>query len=224
MVAAVKISLNALAREAITSGPVGALRAGLSVRVVDAFLVRATNDAVGDDHGLGSVLFEEGEYLLADSLVGADVDVLRDSAFERVRLAALIAHDGDNNFRREIGGWAVEGNGGDGIAAKSPPSFLAQPRCRGLPALPHEGVPSARAAVKDVPPLTRLAALVLDRCFASGACQLGEADASLRPTPLEAHLRTHQSDQDASSSKGPNDTTGLTRHGIQFVASMPRNR
>ena len=55
--------------------------------------MRAADDAVGDDYGLGGVLFEEGEDLLANSGVGAHVHVLGEPAFKRVRVVALVAHD-----------------------------------------------------------------------------------------------------------------------------------
>jgi hypothetical protein len=57
--------MNTLASEAVVPGPVGTLRAPFSFGVVDAFFVRAADDAVGDDYGLGGVLFEEGDDLLA---------------------------------------------------------------------------------------------------------------------------------------------------------------
>ena len=46
-------SLDALTSEAVAASPVRTLRAGLSFGVVDAFFVRAADEAVGDDQGLG---------------------------------------------------------------------------------------------------------------------------------------------------------------------------
>jgi hypothetical protein len=97
-------SLDAFASEAIAASPVRALRAGFSLWVVDAFFVRAADEAVGDDHRLGGVLFEEGENLLANGGVGTDVGILGEPTFKRVRLAALVTHDGNNDLGGEIGG------------------------------------------------------------------------------------------------------------------------
>jgi hypothetical protein len=88
--------------------------------------MRATNDAVGYYHGFGGVLSQEGEDLLANSWVGADIDVLGEPPLERIRLAAFVANDGHSDLGGEIGSRAVESNGGGGIAAESPPGFLAE--------------------------------------------------------------------------------------------------
>ena len=52
-------SLDALASEAVATSPVRTLRAGFSLGVVDAFFVRTTDEAVGDDHRLGGMFFQE---------------------------------------------------------------------------------------------------------------------------------------------------------------------
>lgn len=121
-------SLDALASEAVATSPVRTLRAGFSLGVVDAFLMRTSDEAIGDDHGLGGVLFEEGENLLANDGVGAHVGVFREPTFKGVGFAAFVTHDGDNDFRSEFGRWAVEGDGGDRIAAKALLDFPTQPR------------------------------------------------------------------------------------------------
>jgi hypothetical protein len=87
--------MNTLASEAVAP----ATEARFSFGVVDAFFVRAADDAVGDDYGLGSVLFEEGDDLLAHSGVGAHVHALGEPTFERSRLVALVAHDADDHLR-----------------------------------------------------------------------------------------------------------------------------
>src|SRR2546430_7864680 len=106
-------SLDALASEAVATSPVRTLRAGFSLGVVDALLMRTSDKAIGDDHGLGGVLFEEGENLIANLEVGTHVEIVGEPALEWIRLAAFVAHDGDNDFRGEICGWSVEGDGGD---------------------------------------------------------------------------------------------------------------
>ena len=120
-------SLDALASEAVATSPVRTLRAGLSLGVVDAFLMRTSDKTIGDDHGLGGVLFEEGENLIANLEVGTHVEIVGEPALEWIRLAAFVAHDGDNDFRGEICGWSVEGDGGDRIAAKALFDFPTQP-------------------------------------------------------------------------------------------------
>jgi hypothetical protein len=90
--------VDALAGKAVATGPVRALRAGFSLGVVNAFFVRAADEAVGNDHGLGSVLFEEGHNLLADGGVVAYVRIFGKPAFQWVWLVPLVAHDADNDL------------------------------------------------------------------------------------------------------------------------------
>jgi hypothetical protein len=132
-----RVSVDALAGEAVASGPVGAPRAGFSLGVVDAFFVRAADEAVGDDHGLGGMLFEEGENLLANVRVVAHIGIFGEPTFEWVRLMTLIAHDADNDLRRESGGWPIESDSGGRITVKTLLGLPLQPRRRWLPVLLH---------------------------------------------------------------------------------------
>lgn len=102
----VRVSMDALAREAVAPGPIGAPRAGFSLGVINAFFVRAANEAVGGDHGLGAVLFEESENLLASGGVVAHVSIFGEPAFEWVRILTLVANDADDHLRGKSGGLA----------------------------------------------------------------------------------------------------------------------
>ena len=59
--------VDAFMGEAVAARPIRAVRAGVAFGVVDAFLVRAADDAVGHDHGASLVLAKEGLDLLTDN-------------------------------------------------------------------------------------------------------------------------------------------------------------
>lgn len=124
----VRVSLDAFTGETVAPSPVGTLGARFSLGVVDAFFVRAADETVGDDYGLGGVLFEEGEDLLSNGVIGAHVGIFAEPAFKGVGLLAFVTHDGNNDFRSEFGRWAVEGDGSDRIAAKALLDFPTQPQ------------------------------------------------------------------------------------------------
>ena len=111
--------MDALAGETVAPRPVGALRAGFSLGVVDAFFVRAADEAIGDDHGLGGVLFEEGDNVLANGEVVAYVGIFGKPAFEWIRLVTLAAHDADNDLRGKSGCWPIESDSSDRVALKA---------------------------------------------------------------------------------------------------------
>jgi hypothetical protein len=127
--------VDAFAREPVATGPVGAPWTGFSLGVINAFFVRAANEAIGGDHGPNAVLFEESENLLADRRVAAHVGIFRKPAFERVRILTLVAHDADDYLRNKSCGWPIESDGSDRVALKALLGLPAQPWRRRLPIL-----------------------------------------------------------------------------------------
>jgi len=71
------------------AGPIRAVRAGVAFGVVDTFLVRAADDAVGHDHGASLMLAKEGLDLLADNRIVAYIDVSGEPAFELDRASCV---------------------------------------------------------------------------------------------------------------------------------------
>ena len=122
--------IDTLVGEAIPTGPVGALRARFSGRIVNALLVGAANNAIGGSDGFDAMFFQEGDYLRADVAIDAYVNVLGEPTLHRVRLRMFIADNGDNDFGGKIGGRAIAGDRGDGKTAKSPSRFFLQPFLR----------------------------------------------------------------------------------------------
>ncbi len=122
-------SVNALVCEAVASGPIGTLRARSSFRVIRAFFVRAADNAVGHNCGAGGVRLEEGQYLLTNGGITADVQVaLGEPAFEKIRLVIF----GEDHAHHNLGGQrvvrSVEGHGSNRVAAKTRTEFVAQSR------------------------------------------------------------------------------------------------
>ena len=69
--------LNAFVSEAVASSLIGALRAGLALWVIDAFFMRAPDDAVCKYHGAYVMLTEKVRDLLTGDGVVADVRSFR---------------------------------------------------------------------------------------------------------------------------------------------------
>jgi hypothetical protein len=74
--------------EAVAARPIRAVRAGVAFGVVDTFLVRAADDAVGHDHGASLMLAKEGLDLLADNRIGVHRCLRRTSV--RARRAVCV--------------------------------------------------------------------------------------------------------------------------------------
>ena len=113
--------------EAVAACPKRALGAGLALRIVDTFLVRASDDAIRDHDGKYAMLTEEARNLIADNGVVPDVGSFGEPALEQIWLVACVRHDGDSDLRGQIRSGPIEGDCRDGIASESAPGFLRQP-------------------------------------------------------------------------------------------------
>jgi len=120
-------SVDALTREAVAPSPVRALRAGFSLWVVNAFFVRATDEAVGGDHGPDAVFFEESDDFFANGGVIAHVGLFGEQAHEWIRIMTLVAHDADDHLRGKSFGWPIESDGSERVALKALLGLPAQP-------------------------------------------------------------------------------------------------
>jgi len=81
--------VDAFMGEAVATRPIRAVRAGVAFGVVDSFLVRAADDAVGHDHRASLMLAKEGLDLLADNRIAADIDAFGEPAFELNRASCV---------------------------------------------------------------------------------------------------------------------------------------
>ena len=134
--------LNTLVCEAVTSGPVGTLRARGSFRIIRALLVRAADNPVGHHGGAGCVRLEEGQNLLTNGGIMAHVQIaLGEPGLENIRLVTFSEDNADGNLGGQFVVGSIEGHGGDGVAAKSRPEFRVQPRACGRSLL-AESLPS----------------------------------------------------------------------------------
>src|SRR6266849_6306680 len=100
-------SMDAFVGEAVAASPERALGARFPLRVIDAFFVRTTNDAIRYDHGFCGVLSQKGENLLANSRVSANIRVLGEPALERIRIATLGPNNGNSEPACEICGLTI---------------------------------------------------------------------------------------------------------------------
>ena len=116
--------MNAFVGEAVASSPIGALRAGLALWVIDAFFMRAPDNAVCKYDGAYVMLTEKVRDFLAGDGVTADVCSFREPTLEQIGLTAFIRHDGDNDLRGKIRPGSVKGDGRDRVASESAPGLL----------------------------------------------------------------------------------------------------
>jgi hypothetical protein len=92
--------------------------------IIDAFLVRASENTVRYDDGAYVMLTEKARNLVADNGVVADVGSIGEPAFEKIGLIAFVRDNGNSDLRSQIRGWPLEGHGGDGIALESASGLL----------------------------------------------------------------------------------------------------
>jgi hypothetical protein len=123
--------------EAVAARPIRAVRAGVAFGVVDTFLVRTADDAVGHDHGTSLMLAKEGLDLLADNRIAADIDAFGEPAFELIGRVAFVGDNGDGNLGGQVRSRAIEGDRRDWVALESAPSTFRQPGSRPFSDLLH---------------------------------------------------------------------------------------
>jgi len=93
-------SLDEFVCEPVATSPIGAFWTEGSVRVVNPFFVWAADDPVSDDGRAGSVSAEEGQNLLTDAGIVANIHfAIGKPALEKIRLAIFGENDANDNFR-----------------------------------------------------------------------------------------------------------------------------
>jgi hypothetical protein len=95
--------------------------------IIDAFLVRASENTVRYNDGAYVILTEKARDLVADNGIVADVGSIGEPTFDKIRLIAFIRDNGNSDLRSQIRGRAVEGDRGDRVASESASDSLRQP-------------------------------------------------------------------------------------------------
>jgi hypothetical protein len=126
-------SLDEFMGKAVATRPERTLRARLTKRVIDAFFVRATDDAVNCNHRADRMPAEKCLDLQANHCVAANVLSLGKPPFQRIRILSLVLDDGDDHLGRQLCGGTVERHGGYGVPVQSSIGFLLHPGGRSLP-------------------------------------------------------------------------------------------
>src|SRR5258708_914238 len=123
--------------KAVAARPMRAVRAGVAFGVVDTFLVRTADDAIGHDHGTSLMLAKEGLDLLADNRIAAYIDAFGEPAFELIGRVAFVGDDRDGNLGGQVRSRAIEGDRRDRVAPESAPSTFRQPGSRPFSTVNH---------------------------------------------------------------------------------------
>jgi hypothetical protein len=84
------------------------LRAGFSFGVVDAFFVRAADDAVGSYNRPNVLCFDECSDLFSDDGIQTYIGFPREPAFERIGITVFISEDAPCDFRGGLYGRSIE--------------------------------------------------------------------------------------------------------------------
>src|SRR5215212_5453698 len=119
-------SVPSITGPAIPPRPERARRTGRTL-VIDAFLVRATEDPVDHGHAANAVRLEEEDDLLEDRRILAHITLRHEVAPEVRRGVVLLRDHRGDQLRRPTIIRAVEGDGPDRKAAKAPLRLLPKP-------------------------------------------------------------------------------------------------
>ena len=87
------------------------MRAGFSFGVVDAFFVRAADDAVGNYNRPNVLCFDECSDLFSDHGIQTYIGFLTEPAFERIGFEVFLFEDANCDFRGGLCSRPVEGYG-----------------------------------------------------------------------------------------------------------------
>jgi hypothetical protein len=112
-------SVNYLAGPPITMSPKWTVRTGRGLGIVYSFFVRATDDAVCSDYGLGTVFEEKRKDFFADGRIAPSILLRREPATQRIGFGALCGNDADCDLARTLIVRSVERHGGDRIPAEA---------------------------------------------------------------------------------------------------------
>ena len=82
--------LNLFQGKAVPTSPIWAFRAGLALWIIDAFLVRASENAIRDHYRACLMLAKKARDLFADDGIAPNVSSIGEPAFKQIRLVAFI--------------------------------------------------------------------------------------------------------------------------------------
>lgn len=124
--------LDTFVGESVAARPIGALWARLALRIINAFLMRASENAIRNHYRAYLVSTEKIGDLLTNEGVVTNVGTFGEPALEQIGLAAFTPDDGYSDFCSQIRSRSVEGDRGERIASESAPNALRQPGGRTL--------------------------------------------------------------------------------------------
>jgi hypothetical protein len=118
------VSLDDLAAPPITVGPERTLRAFFAFRVVNAFLMRAADDAIDGHHRFGTMMIDESNDCFGDFWIDSRIGCFAEPPLNRVRVSTFVRDDANRDLRRSRVVWPVEGNRCHRIATEAFATFF----------------------------------------------------------------------------------------------------
>jgi hypothetical protein len=94
------LSLHDLAAPSITVGPVQTLRTFFAFRVVNAFLMRAADDAIDGHHRFDTVTIDESNDFFGDFWIDSRIGCFAEPPLNRVRVGTFVRDDAHRDLRR----------------------------------------------------------------------------------------------------------------------------
>jgi hypothetical protein len=117
-------SLDDLAAPSITVGPERTLHAFFAFRVVNAFLVRAADDAIDGHHRFGTTLIDESNDCFSDFWVDSRIGCFAEPTLNWGGVSTFVRDDANRDLRRSRVVWPVEGNRCHRIATEAFVTFF----------------------------------------------------------------------------------------------------
>ena len=148
------VSLHDLAAPPITVRPERTLHTFFAFWVVNAFLMRAADDAIDSRHRFGSMLIDESYDCFSDFRIASRIGCFAKPPLNRVGVGIFVRDDSNGDLRRSRVVWPVEGNRRHGIAAEIFASFFC--KLVSVPLSLKVMIPLSRALRSDVSGVTEV--------------------------------------------------------------------
>ena len=117
-------SLHDLAAPSITVRPERTLHTFFAFRVVNAFLMRAADDAINGRHRFGTVMIDESNDCFSDFWIASRIGCFAKPPLNGVRVSIFVRDDANRDLRRSRVVWPVEGNRCHRIATEAFATFF----------------------------------------------------------------------------------------------------
>jgi hypothetical protein len=124
-------SLNDIARKAISIRPERTRWAPASFGIVDAFFMRAADDAVDSNDALRALALQEGADAFENRFISPNVSGFQVPLLQRLWVSAFGLHYRHNDFASTSVVWSVVRDGCDGVTPKT--LLLSLPELVALP-------------------------------------------------------------------------------------------